>query len=85
MELKRWRLTTGQCLAAAPTVGNVTFHWTPPPWEAQTSMPDPDQMRAHVTVRQLQEEFERLSGSRRVVALVVLVALLVLFLLPLRP
>jgi hypothetical protein len=34
--------------------------------------------------RQLQEAFERLAGSRRVVLLVVLLALLILFLLPFR-
>jgi hypothetical protein len=34
--------------------------------------------------RRFQEEFERLAGSRRVVLLVVLLALLILFLLPLQ-
>jgi hypothetical protein len=34
--------------------------------------------------RQFQEAFERLSGSRRVALLVVLLALLILFLLPFR-
>jgi hypothetical protein len=38
-----------------------------------------------VDPRQLQEAFERLAGSRRVAVLVVLLALLILFLLPLRP
>jgi hypothetical protein len=33
----------------------------------------------------LQEAFERLAGSRRIALLVVLLALLILFLLPLRP
>jgi hypothetical protein len=37
-----------------------------------------------MTVRQLQEKFERLVGSRRVVLIIVLAALLILFLLPLR-
>ena len=48
-------------------------------------MPVFDISRTRLTVRQLWEEFERLAGSRRVVALVVLVALLVLLLLPFRP
>jgi hypothetical protein len=38
-----------------------------------------------MNARQLQEAFERLAGSRRVALLVVLLALLILFLLPLRP
>jgi hypothetical protein len=35
-----------------------------------------------MNVRQVQERFERLAGSRRVVLIVVLAVLLVLFLLP---
>jgi hypothetical protein len=37
-----------------------------------------------MNARQLQEAFERLTGSRRVALLVVLLAVLVLFLLPFR-
>jgi hypothetical protein len=36
-----------------------------------------------MNVRQFQEEFERLAGSHRVAAILVLTALLVLFFLPL--